>query len=170
MKACTVAGSLVLALAMLTSCGVPEQEGSVSGLACGQASQPACRVTFRAIAADRHQYDGRIVRIEGYLGVSRGFFVVASSKELYEAGVSDEVEIRIRGRLTDQERIFKESAYSWVSAEGTFKVRKRNGTTDDLLLGELFVAHDVRPLMRGVEFRRQDFGKVVLELDDVNQE
>lgn len=41
-------------------------------------------------------------------------------------------------------------------------------TTDDLLLGELFVAEGVRPLMDGVEFRRKDFGEVVLDLDDVN--
>lgn len=129
---------------------------------------PACRVTFRGIAADRRQYDGKIVRIEGYLGVSRGLFVLTSSRELYEADVTDEVAIRIRGRLADQERIFKGSAYSWVSVEGTFKVGKRNGTTDDLLLGELFVTDGVGPLRDSVEFRRQDFGEVVLDLDDVN--
>lgn len=55
--------------------------------------------------------------------------------QLERSADTGDVSIRIRGRLADEERIFKDSAYSWVSAEGTFKLGKQNGTSDDLLLG-----------------------------------
>lgn len=134
---------------------------------CGSAENP-CRATFRALAEDAHRFDGRMVRMEGYLGVSRGNFVLSASKELHEAGVTGEVDVRIRGRLEDQERIFKAYAYSWVVAEGTFRTVKKDGTTQDLLLGDLFVTDQVRPLMAGSEYRRQEFGEVLLELQDLN--
>ncbi len=128
--------------------------------------QNACRATFRALAEDPHGFDGRRIRVEGYLGVSRALFVLSSSKELFEAGVTDESSIRIRGPMDVQERIFQEHAYSWVSVTGTFKDREKTGTTDDLLLGEIF-ALEVQSLRWPVEVERAAFGDVLLNLEDI---
>ncbi len=129
--------------------------------------QNACRATFRALAEDAHEFDGRTIRIEGYLAVSRDLFVLNSSKELYDAGVTDETSIRIRGSLDVQERIFQGHAYSWVSVTGTFKNRGKTGTTEDLLLGEIFAPLDVRPLRLPLEVKCQTFDDVLLDLEDV---
>lgn len=163
-----IATSFLFLACLLASCKGAVEEGSERNSACGGAEQSACRVTFRAIAADKHRYDGRSIRIEGYLAVSRDLFVISSSKELYEAGVTDEVAVRIRGPLADQERAFNAHAYTWVSAVGTFRDTADDGTTADLLLGELHITGDMRPLMDGVEFRRQEFKDVVLDLQDIN--
>lgn len=113
--------------------------------------------------------DSMVVRYvsRGYLGVSTGLFVLNSSKELFEAGVTDEVAIRIRGPIDVQERIFKEHAYSWVSLVGTYRVKAKAGTTDDLLLGEIFAPLEVRSIMSPLELRRQSFDEVFLDLDDL---
>jgi len=108
-----------------------------------------------------------MIRIEGYLAVSRDLFVLNSSKEFYEAGVTDETSIRIRGPMDVQERIFQEHAYSWVSVIGTFRDREKTGTTEDLLLGEIFAPLEVRPLGLPVEVKRQTFGDVLLDLEDI---
>lgn len=154
---------LAFALAGCSPVGNPAQQGP----ACGKRAQPACRVSFRALAQDSHRFDGRSIRIEGYLGVSMGLFVLNSSKELFEAGVTDEVAIRIRGPLDVQERIFKEHAYSWVSLVGTYRVTAKAGTTDDLLLGEIFAPLEVRSIILPLEVRRQSFDEVFLDLDDL---
>lgn len=156
---------LVLVFA-LAGCS-PDNSLAQHGLDCGKPEQPACRVSFRALAQDSHRFDGRSIRIEGYLGVSRELFVLNSSKELFEAGVTDEVAIRLRGPVDLQERIFQEHAYSWVSLVGTFKVKATTGTTEDLLLGEVFAPLEVRSLMLPLEVRRQSFDDVIINLQDV---
>lgn len=90
-----------------------------------------------------------------------------SSKALFEAGVTDEVAIRLRGPVDVQERIFQEHAYSWVSVIGTFKIRATTGTTEDLLLGELFAPLEVRSLRLPLEVRRHSFDEVILDLEDI---
>lgn len=162
-----VVAPILLVACLLASCTGPVKHASERELACGESGQPACRATFRAVAADKHRYDGRSIRIEGYLAVSRDLFVITSSKELYEAGVTDEVAVRIRGRLADQERAFNAHAYTWVSAIGRFKSAGDSGTTTDLLLGELYLTGDMRPLLDDVAFRRQEFKEVVLDLRDI---
>lgn len=90
-----------------------------------------------------------------------------SSKELFEAGVTDEVAIRLRGPVDVQKRIFQEHAYSWVSVVGTFKIRATTGTIDDLLLGELFAPLEVRSLRLPLAVGRHSFGDVILNLEDI---
>jgi len=54
-----------------------------------------------------------------------------------------------------------------VSAIGRFKSAGDSGTTTDLLLGELYLTGDMRPLLDDVAFRRQEFKEVVLDLRDI---
>ncbi len=67
-----------------------------------------------------------------------------------------------------QEKIFNEYAYTWVSVIGVFKLRKKNGTTDDLLIGELAPPIEVRSLQPLGANQRAEFGEVVLDLEDLN--
>lgn len=159
----------VLALAFVLSGCSPAANFSHRGLACEKKrAEPYCRVSFPALAQDSHRFDGRLIRIEGYLGVSRDQFVLNSSKELYEAGVTADVAIRIRGPLDVQERIFQEHAYSWVSLAGTFRINtQEDRNTDDLLIGEVFAPLEVQSLTFPLEVRRQGFGEVLLDLDDL---
>ena len=101
------------------------------------------------------------------MAVTRGMFVLTSSKELLEAGMSDEVALRIRGPVDLQRSVFDKHAYTWVSVTGVFSTREKNGTTDDLLLGELNPPLDVSPLGRGVPFQKQEFKDVLVELEDL---
>ncbi|MFL4596822.1 hypothetical protein ACJ6WI_06045 [Stenotrophomonas maltophilia] len=151
----------------LAACQMHAEDHASHRINCGGTLQNACRVTFRALASDASEFNGRIIRIEGYLAVSRDLFVLNSSKEFYEAGVTDETSIRIRGPMDVQERIFQEHAYSWVSVIGTFRDREKTGTTEDLLLGEIFAPLDVHPLGLPVEVKRQTFGDVLLNLEDI---
>lgn len=128
----------------------------------------ACRVSFRALAADPASFNGRKVRVEGYLGVSARLFVLSSSKELFEAGVTDEVFVRIRGPVESQRQIFDQHAYSWVSVTGTLRTREKNGTTDDILIGELHPPVEVKALRLPVPERRESFDEAVIDLGDLN--
>lgn len=157
----------VLALALVLPGCSPHNSLAQHDLDCGRSAQPACSVSFRAIAQDSQRFDDRSIRIEGYLGVSRELFVLNSSQELFEAGVTDEIAIRLRGPVDVQERIFQEHAYSWVSVVGTFKIRATTGTTEDLLLGELFAPLEVRSLRLPLEVRRHSFDDVILDLEDI---
>ncbi|HDS1511132.1 hypothetical protein I5U67_12395 [Stenotrophomonas maltophilia] len=161
--------AFVVALAcQLVACQMSAEDKAPHKMSCGGVMQNACRATFRALAEDPHGFDGRRIRVEGYLGASRALFVLSSSKELFEAGLTDESSIRIRGPMDVQERIFQEHAYSWVSVTGTFKDREKTGTTDDLLLGEIFAPLDVQSLRWPVEVERATFGEVLLNLEDIN--
>ncbi|WP_312320645.1 hypothetical protein [Stenotrophomonas sp.] len=145
-----------------------DQGSSPLGGDCGGGADTACRVTFRSLLVAPGQFDGRVIRIEGYLGVSMRFFSLHASKELFDAGVSDEVALRLRGPMQLQEKIFNEYAYTWVSVIGVFKLRKKNGTTDDLLIGELAPPIEVRSLQPLGANQRAEFGEVVLDLEDLN--
>lgn len=158
---------VVVLACQLAACKMPAEDHASHRMSCGEAVQNACRVTFRALANDASGFNGRIIRVEGYLSVSRDLFVLSSSKELYEAGVTDETSIRIRGPMDVQERIFQEHAYSWVSVIGTFRDREKTGTTEDLLLGEIFAPLDVQSLRWPVEVERATFGDVLLNLEDI---
>lgn len=141
--------------------------GAASGSGCGGSQESACRVTFRSLVESPDRFNGRTVRIEGYLGVSRKIFSIYASKESFEAGISDEVAIRIRGALPVQEKIFREHAYTWVSMVGVFRMRAKTGTTNDVLIGEIFPPFEVRPLqIPGVDPRR-GFDEVLIELEDM---
>ena len=67
-------------------CGLQDGGQTPPAKACGIGQNPVCRVSFRALAATPRLFDGKSIRVEGYLGVSRGLFVLSSSKELFEAG------------------------------------------------------------------------------------
>lgn len=134
---------------------------------CGFSQKEPCRVSFRALASDPDSFNGRTIRIEGYLAVAGRMFVLSASKELLEAGVSDEVALRIRGPVDLQQSIFNEHAYTWVSITGLFNVREKNGTTDDLLLGEISPPLQVAPLRLAIPSRRQEFNDVGVELEDM---
>lgn len=127
-----------------------------------------CRASFRALANDPAAFDGRRVRMEGYLGVSARFFVLSSSKELFDAGVNDDTRVRIRGPMDSQQKIYDQYAYSWVAVTGTFRIRKKNGTTDDILIGELHPPMEVNALQFPIPHRRETFDEVALELEDLN--
>lgn len=167
MKQVGIVASTVFLAFQLAACQLPAEDHESHRMNCGRTVQNACRVTFRALASDASGFNGRMIRIEGYLAVSRDLFVLNSSKEFYEAGVTDETSIRIRGPMDVQERIFQEYAYSWVSVVGTFRDREKTGTTEDLLLGEIFAPLEVRPLGLPVEVKRQTFGDVLLDLEDI---
>ncbi|MBD8694648.1 hypothetical protein [Stenotrophomonas sp. CFBP 13718] len=108
------------------------------------------------------------MRIEGYLVVSAGLFVLSSSKELFDAGVADEVFVRIRGPLDSQRQMYDQHGYSWVSVTGTFKTKERNGTTDDILIGELHPPTEVRALRFPIPRRRETFDEAAIDLKDLN--
>lgn len=129
--------------------------------------ESACRVSFRALAADPASFNGRKVRVEGYLGVSGRLFVLSSSKELFDAGVSDEVFVRIRGPINSQRQMFYQHAYSWVSVTGTFRTKEKNGTTDDILIGELHSPTEVKALRLPIPERRETFDEAVIDLRDL---
>lgn len=167
MKWAGIVASTAFLVFQLAACQMPAEDHASHRMSCGETVQNACRVTFRALASGASGFNGRMIRVEGYLAVSRDLFVLNSSKELYEAGVTDESSIRIRGPMDVQERIFQEHAYSWVSVIGTFRDREKTGTTEDLLLGEIFATLDVRPLGLPVEVKRQTFGEVLLDLEDI---
>lgn len=118
-------------------CRHQEGGGEPSGKSCGVEGSSACRVSFRELAATPRLFDGKLVRMEGYLGVSRELFVLSSSKELFEAGVTEETQVRIRGPVDMQQGVFDEYAYSWVSIIGVFRTRETDNSTVDLLLGEI---------------------------------
>lgn len=151
----------------LTACGGVAHE-SASNLCDGVPKDAACRVTFRALASNPSSFNGRKVRIEGYLGISARLFVLSSSKELFEAGVSDEVSVRIRGPMESQQKIYDQHAYTWVSVTGNFRTRKKDGTTYDLLIGELHAPLEVRSLRFPIPRRRETFDEAALELEDMN--
>jgi hypothetical protein len=99
--------------------------------------------------------------------VAGRIFVLSASKELLEAGVSDEIALRIRGPVDLQRSIFDQHAYTWVSIIGVFNVRKKNGTTDDLLLGEISPPLQVAPLRFEIPSRRQEFSEIGVDLQDM---
>jgi hypothetical protein len=105
--------------------------------------------------------------MEGYLGESLGMVVLSSSKELVEAGVRDEVSVRIRGPVETQESIFDQHAYTWVSVTGVFNVKEKNGTTDDLLLGQLSPPLAVRSLQFPAPIQKAGFGDIILDMEDI---
>jgi hypothetical protein len=151
---------------VLLGCGAQNHEVPPPPGLCGEvADKVICRATFRALALDPGQYAGKNIRIEGFLVVERGLFVLYSSRELYEAGVTDEVAVRLRGPAGQLERIYKDHAYSWVSIVGEFRVVPRSGTTDDLILGEIRAPLEVRPL-RKIGLRREGFDEILLNLED----
>jgi hypothetical protein len=105
--------------------------------------------------------------MEGYLGVSRELFVLNSSKGLFEAGVTEETQVRIRGPIDLQRDVFKRYAYSWVSVTGEFRLRRTDGSTDDLLLGEMHAPLDVQSLRVPGPIPRATFGDVSVDLEDL---
>lgn len=162
-------GNLLLLAAsatLLVGCG--EQAAmSSTGKRCDAYGDSPCRVSFRALASAPQSYGGRVIRMEGYLAVSGRMFVLSSSKELLEAGVSDEVSVRITGPIEEQRAIFDEHAYTWVSVIGRFTVREKDDTTNDLLLGELSAPLEVSPLRFPIPLQRQTFGELSLDLEDL---
>jgi len=92
--------------------------------------------------------------------VIRGLFVLSSSEESFEAGVTDETEVRIRGPVDLQRRVFDQHAYPWVSVGGAFRLREKDASTDDLLLGEIHAPLDVRSLRNPAQL----FGEVRQQL------
>lgn len=156
-----------IVLILLAGCGHQEEGQVARTTACGVSDRPVCRVSFRALATNPDRYDGRSVRVEGYLGVSRGLFVLSSSEESFEAGVTDETGVRIRGPVDLQRRVFDQHAYSWVSVAGAFRLRKKDESTDDLLLGEIHAPLDVRSLRIPGPVPRAAFEEVALDLEDL---
>lgn len=151
----------------VVSCGDQEGRQTPPAKDCGIGQNPACRVGFRALAATPRLFDGKSIRVEGYLGVSRGLFVLNSSKELFEAGVTDETQVRIRGPIDLQRDVFNRYAYSWVSVTGEFRLRRTDGSTDDLLLGEMHAPLDVQSLRVPGPIPRATFGDVSVDLEDL---
>lgn len=158
--------SMVLMGVLATGC-VGESAPSASIEACGASNENACRVTFRRLVEAPESFAGRVVRVDGYLGVKRGFFTLNSSKELFDAGVSDEVSIRIRGSADLQQKIFDEYSYTWVSIIGTFRLKSKNGTVSDLLIGELHPPLEVNSLGYPGSERNQSFNDAALDLEDL---
>ncbi|HIE0525011.1 TPA: hypothetical protein ACXJLS_001627 [Stenotrophomonas maltophilia] len=148
-------------------CRYQEGGGAPSGKTCGVEGRSACRVSFRALASTPRLFDGKSIRVEGYLGVSRGLFVLNSSKELFEAGVTEETQVRIKGPIDLQRDVFNRYAYSWVSVTGEFRLRKTDGSTDDLLLGEMHAPLDVQSLRVPGPIPRATFGDVSVDLEDL---
>lgn len=76
--------------AVVCACILAGCEGgsSVAGQpeTCGSSQEEPCRVSFRALASDPDSFNGRTIRIEGYLAVAGRKFVLSASKELLEAG------------------------------------------------------------------------------------
>lgn len=160
--------TVVIFLAIVSAgCGGGVSEARPSYRDCGANQQPACRATFRALIEHGRTLDGKKVRVEGYLSVVRSLFVLNSSKELYEAGVSDELSIRIRGPIDVQREMFAKFAYSWVSVTGTFRLVERVGTTDDLLIGELHAPMQVDSLRIPGPVRKAEFRDVAVDLEDI---
>lgn len=159
---------LLLSLCALALAGCADTSRGCTPHLCGSAREKsACRVSFRALAADPESFNGRKVRIEGYLGVSGRLFVLSSNKELFDAGVSDETFIRIRGNIDSQRQMFDQHAYSWVSVTGTFRTREKNGTTDDILIGELHPPTEVDALVMPIPDRRETFDEAAIDLRDL---
>lgn len=160
---------LILAFYATSLAGCAETSRSGTPQLCeSEKKESVCRVSFRALAADPASFDGRKVRIEGYLVVSARLFVLSSSKELFDAGVTDEVFVRIRGPLDSQRQMYDQHGYSWVSVTGTFKTKERNGTTDDILIGELHRPTEVRALRFPIPRRRETFDEAAIDLKDLN--
>lgn len=136
---------------------------------CGSTVETPCRASFRSLAASPSSYEERVVRLEGYLTVERETFVLYSSKELFEAGVQEEVAVKLRGPIEAQERIFNQHAYSWVSLVGKFMARQTDGTTEDLLLGEVHAPLVVRPLRSLGPPAKRTFGDVILDMEDLGK-
>lgn len=158
----------VLPLCAISLAGCADTSTSGTPQLCESVpEESACRVSFRALAADPASFNGRKVRIEGYLGVSARLFVLSSSKELFDAGVSDEVFIRIKGNIDSQRQMFDQHAYSWVSVTGTFRTTERNGTTDDILIGELHPPTEVDALLMPIPERRETFDEAAIDLRDL---
>ena len=148
-------------------CRYQEGGGAPSEKTCGVEGSPACRVSFRELAATPRLFDGKLVRMEGYLGVSRELFVLNSSKELFEAGVTEENQVRIRGPIDLQRSVFDEYSYSWVSIIGVFRTRESDNSTGDLLLGEIHAPLEVRSLRIPGPMPRAKFGGVLVDLEDL---
>ena len=157
-----------LSIAALAACSVDPGDTKSKLAECHANAKAGCRVAFQRLAEQSSKFDGQLVRVEGYLGVSRGLFVLYSSKELFEAGVNDEVALRLRGPVDVQEKIFDQFAYSWVSVAGTYRAMPRTGNTDDLLLGELHAPLEVHPLRVPLPVQRETFDDVILDLRDIN--
>lgn len=157
---------VIISALLVMGCQARTAAVEPSPILCGgTGSEATCRATFRALAQDVARFEGKKIRIEGFLVVERGLFLLYASRELYEAGVTDEVAVRLRGPVEEQERIFKDHAYSWVSIVGGFRANVRNGTTDDLLLGELHSPLEVRSL-RWVPLKREQFDDVRIDLKE----
>ncbi|WNH52303.1 hypothetical protein [Stenotrophomonas oahuensis] len=153
-----VAGSCI-------GCQIRHSDETTSVNQCGRQAQPPCRVTFRALADNPQRFEGLTLRVEGYLAVSRGLFVLTSSKELFEAGASDEMAIRIRGPIDLQRQIFEQHVYTWVSVTGTYG--STVGIKNELLLGEIRAPLDVQPLRIPGPAQRATFGDVLIDLEDL---
>lgn len=122
-------------------------------------------MTFRALADNPQPFEGLTLRIEGYLAVSRGLFVLTSSRELFEAGASDEMAIRIRGPMDLQKQIFEQYAYTWVSVTGTYS--STIGIKNEVLLGQIRAPLDVQALRISGPIQRATFGDVLIDLEDL---
>ena len=168
MNIARVVAVAMLFVAALAACSVDPVDEKSNLAQCLVNAKTSCRITFRHLAEQSSKVDCQLVRVEGYLGVSRGLFVLYSSKELFEAGVNDEVALRLRGPVDVQEKIFDQFAYSWVSVTGTYRAKPGNGTTDDLLLGELHAPLQFHPLRLPMPVERETFDDVILDLQDIN--
>lgn len=155
-------------LIILTGCENWGGDAVSPALKCGADRQLPCRTSFRALAEKPIQFDGKLVRVEGYLSLARELFLLSSSRELLEAGVTDEVSVRIRGPINTQRDIFEKHAYTWVSVVGTFRVKGKGGTTDDLLIGEIHAPLDVQSLRPIGPLKRASFSEVAVDLEDLN--
>lgn len=91
MKLVCMVATLLLTVAALAACTAVPGDAAPKPAQCAADEKVACRVTFRSLAEHSNRFDGHAVRVEGYLGVSRGLFVLSSSKELFDAGATDEV-------------------------------------------------------------------------------
>lgn len=159
--------ALLMCMIGIAGCGGAARE-SASHVCDTMPKDAPCRVSFRALASNPESFNGRKVRIEGYLGISARLFVLSSSKELFDAGVSDEVSVRIRGPMESQQKIYDQHAYTWVSVTGTFRTREKDGTTYDLLIGELHAPIEARSLRAPIPQRRENFDEAALDLGDLN--
>lgn len=100
----------------------PNIEKKYSSYACpGQfEGYPACATSFTRILVEPEIYEGKVVAITGFLGVSDGFLVLYPDQNSYALRIEEDALIVVAPREL-KEKFFSDNPYHYVRVFGVFQ-------------------------------------------------
>ncbi len=96
--------------------GAPVSQPSVR-VSCGKT---VCEVGFHELQHDSGFYNGRRIRIVGYVAVLNGTILLFPSEHDYRFG-NTRLALQLRSKLTRQKEVFDRFSYSYVELTATYE-------------------------------------------------